>query len=57
MKLERLNQLSSIYRRERAEAQETIVIALCETYRDITGAWPDDRLKDRLADAIEYGSR
>lgn len=51
---DRTEQLAKIYRREKEQSEETITIALCETYQRITGKKPSERLSEAIADAVQY---
>lgn len=51
---ERTKELSRIYHREMDEANETLTVALCETYKNITGKQPSPRFAEEVANAIRY---
>lgn len=51
---ERTKELSRIYRREMDEADETLTVALCETYKNITGKQPSPKFAEEISNAIRY---
>jgi hypothetical protein len=50
---DRTEELRKVYNREIEQAQETIVIALCETYKRITGKQANTSLREKIHEAVE----
>jgi hypothetical protein len=51
---ERTKEFRTMYHREMEAVEETVTMALCETYKSVTGKPASDRLRDAIADAIRF---
>jgi hypothetical protein len=51
---EQAKRLSRQYDREREQALETLLDAICMTIKQVTGVEPGDRLREKLHDAIRF---
>jgi hypothetical protein len=50
----RITELRRQYHRARGEVEDVVANAMCETYREITGQIPSDKLREAIAEAVRW---
>lgn len=49
-------QLRQRYRGVKEESDSALAEVLCSAYKDATGAYPNDRLREAIYDAIQFNT-